>query len=129
MQDTFLRAYRGLARYREQQQFRAWLFRILTNRCRTALSARRRREARVIADSESLERNEPGAPPAGAESSLALQSALATLEPDQREAFLLHHAEGLGYAEMAAVTGAGESALKMRVKRARERMRALLGDT
>ena len=50
------------------------------------------------------------------------------LPADQREAFLLKHVEQLGYEEMAAVTGAGVSALKMRVKRACERLRHLLGE-
>jgi RNA polymerase sigma-70 factor (ECF subfamily) len=128
VQDAFIRAYRGLARYREQQQFGAWLFRILANRCRTALAARKRREARVIADSAAVERSSSAsAPPVDA--GIALRAALAALDPEQREAFLLHFAEGLGYTEMAEITGAGESALKMRVKRARDRMRALLEET
>ena len=46
VQDTFVRAYRALARYEEREQFRSWLFRILVNRCRTAGGrARRRRTA------------------------------------------------------------------------------------
>src|SRR5262245_6854783 len=36
VQETLLRAHRSLGRYEERQQFRAWLFRILVNRCRTA---------------------------------------------------------------------------------------------
>src|SRR5881409_4321465 len=37
VQETLLRAYRSLSRYQERQQFRPWLFRILVNRCRTAV--------------------------------------------------------------------------------------------
>jgi RNA polymerase sigma-70 factor (ECF subfamily) len=59
---------------------------------------------------------------------IEIERALALLEPDQREAFLLKHVEQLGYDEMAAVTGAGVSALKMRVKRACERLQELLGE-
>ena len=55
-----------------------------------------------------------------------LDRALQRLDTDQREAFLLKHVEDLGYDEMAAVTGVGVSALKMRVKRACERLRVLL---
>jgi RNA polymerase sigma-70 factor (ECF subfamily) len=55
-----------------------------------------------------------------------IQRALLMLEEDQREAFLLKHVEELGYEEMAELTGVGVSALKMRVKRACERLRALL---
>jgi RNA polymerase sigma-70 factor (ECF subfamily) len=39
---------------------------------------------------------------------------------------LLKYAEGLEYSEMSAMTGVGESALKMRVKRGSERLRAML---
>ena len=54
---------------------------------------------------------------------LRIDQALATLPVDQREAFVLKHVEELEYEEMAAVTGAGVSALKMRVKRACDRLR------
>jgi RNA polymerase sigma-70 factor (ECF subfamily) len=59
----------------------------------------------------------------------ALSRALSQLDPTQREALLLKYAEGLEYTEMSAMTGVGESALKMRVKRGVERLRALLGPT
>jgi RNA polymerase sigma-70 factor (ECF subfamily) len=45
---------------------------------------------------------------------------VADLKPLLREAFLLKHVEELTYEQMAVVTGARESALKMRVKRAAE---------
>jgi RNA polymerase sigma-70 factor (ECF subfamily) len=57
-----------------------------------------------------------------------LQRAIASLDPDQREAFLLKHIEQLSYEEMAAATGVGVSALKMRVKRACDRMQWVLRD-
>ena len=41
VQESFIRAYRALPRYRDEGHFREWLFRILLNRCRSA--ARRRR--------------------------------------------------------------------------------------
>ena len=50
------------------------------------------------------------------------------LDDDHREAFLLKHVEELGYEEIAELTGVGVSALKMRVKRACERLRVLLQD-
>jgi RNA polymerase sigma-70 factor (ECF subfamily) len=45
---------------------------------------------------------------------------------DQREAFLLKHVEELSYEEMSEMTGVGVSALKMRVKRACDRLREML---
>jgi RNA polymerase sigma-70 factor (ECF subfamily) len=58
----------------------------------------------------------------------AVLRALAQLDPLQREALLLKYAEELEYSEMSAMTGAGETALKMRVKRGSERLRALLAE-
>jgi RNA polymerase sigma-70 factor (ECF subfamily) len=55
-----------------------------------------------------------------------IEAALQRLPPDQREAFLLRYVEDVGYEEMSELTGAGVSALKMRVKRACESLRALL---
>jgi RNA polymerase sigma-70 factor (ECF subfamily) len=55
-----------------------------------------------------------------------IHRALSRLTAEQREAFLLHHVEGLSYEEMAELTGAGPSALKMRVSRAADRLRAEL---
>ena len=59
---------------------------------------------------------------------VTLMRALAKLDPLQREALLLKYAEGLEYTEMSAMTGVGESALKMRVKRGSERLRTLLAE-
>src|SRR5213593_528147 len=54
-----------------------------------------------------------------------VRRALARLAPEYREAFLLKHVEELEYEEMARLTGAGISALKMRVKRAREQLQLI----
>ena len=55
-----------------------------------------------------------------------IERALAQLAPPNREAFLLKHVEELSYEEMAELTGASVSALKMRVLRAREELRRIL---
>lgn len=128
LQDTFLRSYLAISRYDERDQFRGWLFRILTNQCRNALTSRGRRTRRFVQDEIALE--SAPAPQGGLATGVedaALIRALAQLDPLQREALLLKYAEGLEYGEMSAMTGAGESALKMRVKRGSERLRALIG--
>src|SRR5688500_2378222 len=48
LQDAFLRAYRSLDRYQDQERFGAWLFRILVNRCRTAAARRKTRERTIV---------------------------------------------------------------------------------
>lgn len=127
VQDTFVRAYRALGRYRDRQRLRSWLFRILVNRCRTQA---RRAERRFRLDHAAGERMSGSVMPAPAfegELNPALRSALASLPAVQREALLLKHVEELSYEEMAAITGARVSALKMRVKRALETLSRTLG--
>jgi RNA polymerase sigma-70 factor (ECF subfamily) len=127
-QEAFLRAYRGLGQYEERQQFRTWLFQILVNRCRTLAGRNHRRSQLILIDSETVERSPATVSPATPGYSGPVQRALASLDATQREAFLLKHVEELSYEEMAAVTGVRISALKMRVKRAGDRLRAALED-
>lgn len=126
IQETFLSAYGALGRYREQHTFRAWLFRILINRCRSVGRQRQRRRDRFVQDGAAHE--EAPAASADGDSDLrdALQGALDALEPRLREAFLLKYGEGLEYREMSRMTGVGISALKMRVKRACDALRPRL---
>jgi RNA polymerase sigma-70 factor, ECF subfamily len=126
LQSAFVRAYRNLASCREPSRFGAWLYMIVINECRTGVIARQRREARFVHDEDSLdvsvEVEESGMP----QDLETIQRALERLPPDQREAFVLKHVEELEYDEMAGLTGVSVSALKMRVKRARERLKQLL---
>lgn len=126
LQDSFVRAYRSLARCNDPARFGAWLYGILVNRCRTtgARAARRRRV--FVHDADALN---GAAHPDRADRldwTDAVNRALARLAPEYREAFLLKHVDDLDYEEIAEVTGAGISALKMRVKRAREQLQRLL---
>jgi RNA polymerase sigma-70 factor, ECF subfamily len=125
VQDTFVRVYRALPSYVEQESFEPWLFRILANRCRSTGSRERRRAEFVefgeVPDRPSEHRHDDAI--AWREE---ITLALAALPTEQREAFLLRHVEDLSYDDMSAATGAGVSALKMRVKRACDALRAWL---
>jgi RNA polymerase sigma-70 factor (ECF subfamily) len=127
-QEALLRAHRALASYRDETPFRTWLFAILVNRCRTAMEQRGRHLRRVEADADALAVAPSRDHAPATELRIEIERAVASLEADQREAFLLKHVEQLSYEEIAAVTGAGVSALKMRVKRACERLQLLLGE-
>ncbi len=123
LQATFLRAYRALNRYQERDRFSAWLYRILMNQCRSAAARRTHRE-KVFVREEAVLLNAPDLTPnwSGEEEEF-VRRVLAELDPLLREAFLLKHIEELSYEEMSALTGVGVSALKMRVKRACDRLR------
>lgn len=127
-QEALLRAHRALARYDGRTAFRTWLMSILINRCRSALLHRRRRDARVVLDESAVQGALVQPEASRSELRLTIERAIAQLDPAQREAFLLKHVEQLSYEEMAALTGAGISALKMRVQRACDRLQDLLRD-
>jgi RNA polymerase sigma-70 factor (ECF subfamily) len=126
LQDTFVRAHRALRHCQDRDRFGAWLFRILVNRCRTAGSRRARRERTLVSDEVAMLNAAEDHPADRAALREEIQRALARLHPHQREAFLLKHVEELEYDEMSEITGVGVSALKMRVKRACDRLRVLL---
>lgn len=126
LQSAFVRAYRSLAGCRTPERFGAWLYQIVINECRTLAISRQRRERRFIAADEAPEPVLETEPVSDTADAALIQRALDRLDPAQREAFVLKHVEELEYEEMAELTGASVSALKMRVKRARERLKQLL---
>jgi RNA polymerase sigma-70 factor (ECF subfamily) len=125
VQDTFVRVYRALPSYVEQESFEPWLFRILANRCRSA-GSRERRRAEFVEFGDVPERPSEHRHDDAIAWREEIALALAALPTEQREAFLLRHVEDLSYDDMSAATGAGVSALKMRVKRACDALRAWL---
>jgi RNA polymerase sigma-70 factor (ECF subfamily) len=125
LQSAFMRAYRALASCRDPNRFGAWLYQIVANECRTWVVRRARRERRMVRDEAGLEQV-LAQQPADTDTLEEVQRALDQLDPDQREAFVLKHVEDLSYETMAEITGCGISALKMRVTRARARLRELL---
>ena len=126
LQDSFVRAYRSLARCDDPERFGAWLYGILVNRCRTAGARAARRARRFVHDPVALETAPLAGPDGRTEWDDMVRWALARLPSESREAFLLKHVEELEYEDIARLTGAGVSALKMRVKRAREQLQAML---
>jgi RNA polymerase sigma-70 factor (ECF subfamily) len=127
-QETFMRVHKALSHYDERTPFRSWLFAILVNRCRTSLSQRIRRERRIIADDGEMMGASVPSTATATELREDVERALRRLVPEQREAFLLRHVEQLEYDEIARLTGARPSAVRMRVKRACDRWQELLRD-
>jgi RNA polymerase sigma-70 factor (ECF subfamily) len=128
VQDALVRAFDRLADCREPEKFAGWLFLILRNRC----FAERRRHKRT--EPLAPDRGDVAAPERSdsaveqVERASALERAVAQLTPEQREAFVLKHVEGLPYKEMAELTGATVASLKMRVHRAYDQLRELMKD-
>ena len=133
-QETFIRAFRSLKRFRGESAFKTWLYTIATNTSRTALERRARRER--VGDRSLDDDTQPlGADsvPSGGpdpETTLltrdAIDRALAALSEDLRVAVVLRDVEGLDYKEIARVTGAPIGTVESRIFRARQRLRTLL---
>lgn len=128
IQESLVRAYRSLRRCRDRATFKGWLFRIVSNQCKTHLATRRRRPVEPLsgeaADVASVD--DPGADADAADVRRKVHQALQELSTDQREALVLKYVEGLSLPEMAEILSASVSALKMRLLRARQELLAKL---
>ena len=124
VQDTFVRVYDNLSRFREDAAFDPWFFRILANRCRTLLAKRKRRFAVIEYGDLPADAATPAS--TSGEFTAEIQFVLGQLPAEQREAFLLRHIEDMDYEAISAVTGVGLSAVRMRVKRACDALRTQL---
>jgi RNA polymerase sigma-70 factor (ECF subfamily) len=130
-QEAFVKAYRALGRFRRRAPFRPWLLRIVANEARNRVRSRARRE-RMNSEARTAEVGR--APTSPEEAAVAaderrqLFAALARLRDDDRVAIAARYFLGLTDAETAAALGVRKGAVKMRVFRALERLRAELGE-
>ncbi len=125
MQETFARFFGALDAYRPEGHLKAYLFRIAGNLAANRSARAHRRDVELDAASQVAD-GAPG-PYQVAEARDAardLSARLAALPAEQREALLLRTHEGMDYAEIARTQGASVSAVKVRVFRAREALRA-----
>ncbi len=118
-QDTYLRAWRALPAFRGDSSARTWLLAIARRACADAVrgNVRRRRLAERAASEAAAARSTEEAP-AGTE----LDAVIATLDADQRAAFVLTQVLGYAYAEAAEVCDVPIGTIRSRVARAREHL-------
>jgi RNA polymerase sigma-70 factor (ECF subfamily) len=124
-QETFVRALRSLSRWDQNRDFEPWLLAIAGNRCRTALSARRRRPAMAgIDDSQFVD----ASPDIEAAKNLAeeVQLALGMIRDEYREAFVLFHEHELTYEQIAQMMARPLGTIKTWIRRARHELIVLL---
>lgn len=122
VQETLVRAWLALPRFRGDAKFSTWLTRI----CLNAVHDQRERRG-VLADPEAPEPADPRDSFAASELSGELQAALAALDSAFREAVVLYDVLGCSYLEIAELTGAAEGTVKSRIYRGRAELARLLG--
>ena len=143
-QETFIRAYRALPQFRAESAFYTWLYRIAVNTAKKALVDMKRdpvmtHSAMQGADDddetyrggmEPTDSETPEALLASKEIAATVNSAIAALSEDLRQAITLREIEGLSYEEISDVMNCPIGTVRSRIFRAREaiaeRLRPLL---
>jgi RNA polymerase sigma-70 factor (ECF subfamily) len=130
VQEAYLRAWKGLRRFRGDAQFSTWLYRITANTAYTSVS-RRRRHHTVGLDqvADTVDVRPEASPDVVAESGAGLQDladALQQLPDGLRAVVVLKDVYGLSHEAIAEETGISVAAAKVRLHRGRKRLRDLL---
>jgi len=134
VQDALFSAWRSIASF-QGLSFRAWLFRIATNRALDQLRSRKRRPELPLdpPDDDDVTWAEPVAPGpdltqlvGDREALAAVETALGSLPAEQRTALLLRDVEGFAYEEISVITSVEIGTVKSRIHRGRLAVRNVL---
>ena len=130
MQEAYLRAYRGLRRFRGEARFTTWMYRITANCASTQMARRARTRHEELDDDTALVDPRPEHDPelrvAAAFDRERLASAVAMLPERLRVVVVLKDVYDLSHQAIAAELGISEAAAKVRLHRARRRLREQL---
>ena len=131
VQETYLRAWKGLDGFRGDAQFSTWLYRITANTAYTTVRRRRRHRADALDAmvEEPVETRIEAQPEDAAEQSALLAElsvAVEQLPPKLRVLVVLKDVYGLSHEEIADELGISVAAAKVRLHRGRRRLRDLL---
>lgn len=130
LQDTFLRAYRGIKSFQGNSTFSTWIYRITAN---SALMRLRKKKLPTVSIDDADERESPiniaDWSPGPVEQLLtqetqkAMDEAIAALPPEFKQVFILRDVEELSNSEVAEILDLSVAAVKSRLHRARLKVR------
>lgn len=125
-QDVFVKAFKGLSKFRGKSKFSTWLFRIVYNECISLLRKRKNREV-YFEESPLMEPSHDAFKDAGEimENELRtemLAKALSQLETTDRALVSLYYYENRSVEEVAAVVSLSSSNVKTRLFRIRKKL-------
>ena len=137
LQETFIKAYRGLPKFDGRSSLSTWLYRIATNEALMALRRRKQVELSLEEPHDSADEDQeplqitdwcclPEQELLSGEGRAYLDQAIQALPPNLKAVFLLRDIEGLSTQETGAVLKLSETAVKTRLSRARLRLRERL---
>lgn len=123
VQETFLRAFRGIGKFRGQAKFSSWVYRIALNLCRDWI--RRERRAPILPTPEGVDVIELAAEQGPVESiedlvarndiSKVVADLMTRLPEEQRTAIILKEYHGMTFQEIADLQGCPLSTVKTRL--------------
>ena len=137
-QETFIRAYRALPKFRGDAQFYTWLYRIAVNTAKktlmdfkrdptvseSALRSSNDEDETYRAETEPISYETPDTVLAAKQISAVVNAAMDALPQDLRQAVTLREIEGLSYEEIAEVMNCPIGTVRSRIFRAREAISA-----
>ena len=132
-QETFMRAYKNLWRFNPHKFFFTWLYTISLNIIRNHLRKKRKVAAEYVpgntqSSAQAEDKENPEQLFILNQQATALDACLQKLSVDLREAIVLRFYAELSFEEIATISGASVSAVKMRVYRALERLKQLMSE-
>ena len=122
VQETFLKAYRALEDFRGDSSEKTWLMRIGVNVCRDMKRTRWFRYVDRRVTPELL----PDAAAQTEDDHEDLSQAIVLLPDKYREVILLHYYQNMNLRDIGQALGLAPSSVSNRLKKAREKLRALL---
>ena len=133
VQDAYVRAYRAIRRFRGESSFSTWMYRITSNCASTHLSRRSRQRTEELSDEVPIVDSRPEQDPSLRAEAAVLRNhidrAIRTLPDRLRQVVVLRDLHDLSHSEIAAELGITTSAAKVRLHRARQRLRTVLQRT
>jgi len=132
-QETYLRALRGLSKFRGDSAFSTWLYRVTANTAYSYKAKARKRRTEPFSDADveretALSSNDPS-PERAAIASIAYEDVIRGLErlpAGSRTVVVLKDVYGFTHEEIADALGISVTACKVRLFRARQRLKDLL---
>jgi RNA polymerase sigma-70 factor, ECF subfamily len=126
LQEAYLKAYRGLHRFKTGSDFGTWLYRVTYNACIDELR-RHKRTPVTEADPTEPDSTSPG-PERVVTAAESVRRALESLPHDQRITVVLVDGEGFDHQAAAKILGVAPGTVASRLHRARAALRAVLGE-
>ena len=131
-QETFLKVYDSLSKFREESAFSTWLYRITSNHCLDILSKRKRRKEEsleslveragenVLAGSSARHLSSSGNLAQSVMDRETVRGVLERMSPEERAILVLREMEGLSYLEISQTMEISMDLVKVRLFRARK---------